>query len=213
VKHYRRNVSVLSLNWLISSCRRPAKNNNPLKGVIFLCLLLTVSIFPYSLLAATKQPLKYEDGDLMARLILRTPDQIEAFYLGRGFSKKAIRKITDTCFITAIVKNKNVDVLWLELDNWTFTSKSQPIARITRDYWKKQWREVNMPLNHQSTFGWTLLPDVRDLRRYEGVGGNVAIPRQSGPFDLTMRFKTGPEKNGREKKIIFRDLRCGTNKP
>jgi len=217
VKFHKQTASFLSLKGLISNCRsfinrRLVNNRISVKGVV-LYLVLTPLIFPYNLLAATKQPVKYEDSDLKARLIFRSPDQIEAFYLGRGFSKKAIKRITDTCFITAIISNKAVDVLWLELDNWRFTSKSQPIRRITRDYWKKQWQEVGMPLNHQSTFGWTLLPDVRDLRRFEGVGGNVAIPRQNGPFDLEMQFNTGSDKKGKQKKIVFHNLRCGTDKP
>lgn len=198
---------------LDSTYRMLINNTINVNRVLFLGLCLTSSIFSHNLFAAAKQPVKYEDEDLMVRLIFRTPEQLEAFYIGRGFSKKAIRKIQETCFVTAIIKNKSIDVLWLDLNDWSFSNKYQQILHITRDYWKKQWQEVNMPLNHQSTFGWTLLPDVRDLRHDESVGGNVAIPRQSGPFDLMMRFKTGSKKNGQEKKIIFRDLKCGIDKP
>ena len=189
-------------------CQKPDCRTDFVKRFVSL-LLCTISFFySHVLLAATQQPTKYEDKDVLARLIFRTPEQLAAFYIGRGFKQEAIKKIQETCFVTAIIKNRNVDVMWLELDNWTFTSGEQPITRIKRDYWKKKWQEIKLPMNHQSTFGWTLLPEVRDLRRDESVGGNVIIPMQSGSFNLTMRFKTGPDKKGKEKKIIFQNIKC-----
>jgi hypothetical protein len=170
---------------LHSFFRKHSNKPNPLKAGVFLLFIMTLIASQISL-AATNQLLKYEDNDVMVRLFFRTPDQLEAFYIGRGFQKEAISKIQQTCFITAIIKNKNVNVLWLDLDNWLFSTNSKPITRIKRDYWK---------------------------RRDESVGGNMAIPMQAGSFDLVMQFKTGPDKNGEEKKVVFRNLVCGTNKP
>jgi hypothetical protein len=69
-----------------------------------------------------------------------------------------------------------------------------------------------LPTNHQSTFGWTLLPEARDLRRDESVGGNVVIPRQTTPFDITMRFKTGADKSASLKTISFENVQCENGK-
>ena len=63
-------------------------------------------------------------------------------------------------------------------------------------------------MNHQSTFGWTLLPEARDLRRDESVGGNVVISRQTKPFTLTMQFRTGSDKSGALKLIKFERVQC-----
>lgn len=144
------------------------------------------------------------------RLVLRTPAQLSAFYQGREFNQAAIDQILQTCFVTSIIKNKNLEVLWLELDNWRFLSAGKPIQRINRDYWAAQWQEAMLPQAQQSTFGWTLMPEIRDLRLDESVGGGVVIPKQSQPFTLKAHFSTGINRQGESKTIIFEGVRCAT---
>jgi hypothetical protein len=155
----------------------------------------------------------YEDAQMSVRIVMRTPDQLTAFYLGREFNRAAIAKILDTCFITPIIHNKTLDVLWLELDAWQFSQGDRIIPRIKRDYWPDKWREAGLAQAHQSTFGWTLMPEVRDLRLDEGVGGSVVIPMQSRPFTLTMKFHTGADRQGPVKTVVFENLQCVTNQP
>ena len=144
---------------------------------------------------------------------MRTPDQLTAFYIGRGFNQAAIDQILETCFVTPVVHNKTFDVLWLDLDDWRFErADGTAIPRLGRDYWPARWAEAKLPQAQQSTFGWTLLPEVRDLRRDEGAGGSVAIPKQDGPFTLSMHFHTGADRQGPVKTVIFEDLRCSTNR-
>lgn len=156
---------------------------------------------------------RYKDAQVSVRVVMRTPDQLTAFYLGREFNRAAIDKILETCFVTPIIHNKTLDVLWLELDEWQFSRGDKIIPRIKRDYWPDKWQEAELPQSHQSTFGWTLMPEVRDLRLDEGVGGSVVIPMQSGPFKLTMKFRTGADKQGPVKTVVFEDLKCVTNQP
>ncbi len=163
-------------------------------------------------LAEGKKELKYQDPKVFMQIFVRTPEQLSAFYHGRHFTQAAIDRILQTCLITPIVKNKAYDVLWLELDNWQFNSEEGPIPRIKRDYWKKQWQQVGLPLAHQSTFGWTLMPEKRDLRIDEGVGGSVVIPMQSKPFTLTAHFRTGKDKTGKPKTVVFKEVSCIQNK-
>lgn len=158
--------------------------------------------------AKKKDPLRYEDDEVRMRLISRTPAQLAAFYLGREFKQTAIDKILSTCFVTPIVKNKAFDVLWLELDHWQFQAGDKPIKRIKRDYWQSIWKEIALPQSHQSTFGWTLMPEIRDLRLDEGVGGSVVIPMQSKPFTVIANFATGKDKQGKKKTIVFKGVTC-----
>jgi hypothetical protein len=160
--------------------------------------------------AAQERP-EYEDDEVYMRLISRTPTQLSAFYQGREFRQAAIDKILETCFVTAIVRNKTLDILWLDLDLWRFSLHGEPIQRIRRDYWREQWEAVGLPQGHRSTFGWTLMPEVRDLRLDESVGGNVVIPWQSRPFSLSATFPTGAGRQGRPKIIEFEDIRCATD--
>lgn len=171
-------------------------------------LLLATAVMASAFAAEKSAPLRYSDAEVSMRLIVRTPEQLTAFYLGREFKRPAIEKILQTCFITPVIKNKKHEVLWLDLDDWRFSVNGKAIGRIKRDYWKQQWQAINLPAAHQATFGWTLMPEQRDLRRDEGVGGSVVLPMQTRPFTVTANFKTGADKKGKIKTIVFKDVRC-----
>ena len=179
---------------------------------VFLPLPLLFAGLAFQVLAlAAEQPLEYEDDEVYMRLVLRTPAQLSAFYQGRQFNQAAIDKILETCFVTPIIRNKTLDVLWLELDRWEFTTDGQAITRLTRDYWPPRWQETGLSQAHRSTFGWTLMPEVRDLRLDESVGGSVVIPMQTRPFTLTANFPTGADKQGKTKTIVFEDIQCAAD--
>lgn len=171
-------------------------------------LLLSVALLSQGAVAGGKNPLEFEDGQVSMRLVLRSPEQLSAFYQGREFNQAAIDRILETCFITPIIHNKTLDALWLELDNWQFNAGGQAITRLRRDYWPGKWRQAGLPQAQQSTFGWTLMPEVRDLRLDESVGGSVVIPMQSGPFTMTANFHTGLDKKGEIKTIVFEGIQC-----
>ena len=175
-----------------------------------LALLVFAVVIPRPAVTAGNISFVYEDGEVFMRLVLRTPAQLSAFYHGREFNLAAINKILETCFVTPIIKNKTLDVLWLELNNWQFSVDNQSIQRIKRDYWPERWREAELPQAQQSTFGWTLMPERRDLRLDESVGGSVVIPMQSRPFTLIAHFRTGANRQGKSKTIVFEGVTCAT---
>ena len=168
-------------------------------------ILLVITMSCYG---ETEGPVGYEDDEVYMRLVIRTKEQLSAFYVGRGFPQNAIDEILNTCFITPLIQNKTFEALWVEPDSWIFTIDNKPIQRIKREYWKKLWTDLGLSLAHQSTFGWTLMPEIRDLRIDEGVGGNIAIPMQSKPFTLKAQFNTGLNKEGNPRIIEFRDISC-----
>ena len=185
--------------------------------VFGMLMLLTTLAIPVSFANEEARPvpagLRYEDDEVFIRIVQRTHDQLSAFYLGREFNQASIDRILDTCFITPIIHNKTFNMLWLELDNWTFSRGDEQILRLKRDYWKKQWEQTGLAQAHRSTFWWTLMPEMRDLRLDERVGGSVVIPWQSRPFTLTMNFHTGADKQGPLKTIVFKDIECINDTP
>jgi len=191
--------------------------NQPHKRLPLLALSLLAALWFTAAHAREARPVPtgpwYEDASVFIRIVQRTPEQLTAFYLGRGFNQAAINSILDTCFITPVIENKTFDALWLELDRWVFSRDGEPIPRITRDYWPDKWRSAALPQAQQSTFGWTLLPEVRDLRIDESAGGSVAIPWQTKTFTLSMHFPTGLDKQGPLKTVTFENLRCTRDTP
>lgn len=150
----------------------------------------------------------YEDKDVFLRFVEFTPAQIGSFYEGREFSKAAIEKLTAVCYVTVIVKNKTDDILWLELDAWEFSQGEKIFPRLSRDYWQQQWDTIDLNKAHRATFGWTLMPQLRNLYPDEGVGGRIPIPVQLKPFSVTLNFPTGNNKQGKLKSFTINNLVC-----
>ena len=161
-------------------------------------------------LAVQSKP-DYESKDLVVNLTPRTPQQIAAFYQGRGFGKAMIDILRKQCFITVFIKNKSRDIIWLDLDHWEFTNANGVIERRNRDYWKARWRTMGIPLAHQSTFRWTLLPEQLNFLPDEREGGNITLPRDSQTITLRARFDTGQLRDGKPILITLDNLQCADN--
>jgi len=139
----------------------------------------------------------------------RSPDQIAAFYEARGFPRNAIVALTQTCFVTVSLHNRSDDVVWLEPSRWRFLDEhGREVKRRDRAYWSALWEKLGVPMANRATFGWTQLPEVRDLRPSEPVGGNVALLPPSGRFRIEARFATGPDKQGKDISVTIDNLSC-----
>lgn len=176
--------------------------------ILLILLITTLPVLMDTGNVVASDHLEYEDNVIYMRLVIRNADQLASFYHGREFPQNAIDEIQKTCFITPIVKNKAFDALWVEPDSWNFIMNGKTIKRIKRDYWKDIWKKIDLPLAHQATFGWTLMPETRDLRLDEGVGGSVVIPKQAKPFTLKAHFNTGFKKKGEPEVVVFKDISC-----
>lgn len=140
---------------------------------------------------------------------VRTPEQVTAFYSARGFPDQAVRALVNSCLLTVGMHNNRPDVVWLELANWRFTdAQGREVRRITRRDWEARWEQLQVPPASRATFGWTQLPESRDLQPGEPVGGNVAVLPPTGPFTLEARFRTGQRKDGPVLRVHIPDLRC-----
>jgi hypothetical protein len=139
----------------------------------------------------------------------RTPEQIGAFYGARGMPPAALRELSKACFLTVGLHNRRADTLWLEPAAWRFVdAQGRPVARISRQEWTARWRALDVPLAAQSTFGWTQLPESRDLYPDESVGANITIVPPVGSFTLIARFRTGADGKGQAIELRVPNLSC-----
>ena len=176
-----------------------------------LCKLFSLIILMFihiNVIAAEDEKLFYEDKDVRLRFVQFTPQQIGSFYEGREFNKAAVERLMAACFVTVIIENKSKGILWLDLDDWAFSQDGRKFERLTRSYWQAQWQEVGLKQAHRSTFGWTLMPAVRNLYPDESVGGRIPIPMQSRPFVLTLNFPTGDNRQGKVKSVTMDNMLC-----
>jgi hypothetical protein len=154
------------------------------------------------------QPVIVKTAELEIDFTPRTANQMGSFYEARGFPKEMRDVLRQQCFITVGISNTSNKKIWLDLSNWKFSSAGKPIKREHRDYWKKRWQDMGMPLNKQSTFRWTLIPETLDYLPGEHEGGNIVLPFTKDYISVTATFATGEDKQGEKITITTDKLFC-----
>lgn len=151
----------------------------------------------------------YTGQGLVVHTQTRTPDQMAAFYTGRGFPAGMLAPIARACFVTLGMRHGRQDVVWLEPSRWQMRDAAgNAVQRLDRDYWDRVWASMQAPPASRATFGWTQLPERRDLRPGEPVGGNITVLPPKGPFSIELRFATGQGKKGPEIRARIEGLQC-----
>ena len=186
----------------------PGMNSLPLYVKYPSIFLLLISTLATSNLQAAPKRHVVENPKIRMVVIPRTAQQMAAFYEGREFPVNAINATGDACFFTIGIHNKSQHILWLDTDNWTFTTATGTLSLLSRAHWTQRWKELNLQQRFQSTFRWTLLPNQLGFQPDEREGGNITLARINTPFTLTARFT--PKINNRVKPsiITFKNLRC-----
>ncbi len=143
----------------------------------------------------------------------RTPNQMSAFYEARGFPPPMVSLLSKQCFITVRIHNTGQQTIWLDLNNWEFSSEGKPLRRFHRSHWKPVWKDMQVPMAKQSTFRWTLIPEQLDYQPQEAEGGNIILPRVSTRISLKARFNTGPDQKGPVITYTNDKLQCAYDSP
>ncbi|TCV82874.1 hypothetical protein [Sulfurirhabdus autotrophica] len=156
----------------------------------------------------------YKHDGVTFSISVRTPEQIRAFYSARGFPEIAIRELESKCLLTVGIQNSRKDIVWLEPSNWRFTTEQgNNVRRISREEWDARWAKLTIPLASRATFGWTQLPESRDLLTGETAGGNIVIEPPKESFSVDVLFKTGSDKNGPDIRFKAENLQCSQPTP
>jgi len=170
-----------------------------------------LNILPILAVVANMQvalPVIVKTPELEIDFTPRTPNQLGSFYEARGFPKEMRDVLSKQCFITVGILNTSNKKIWLDLSNWKFSAAGKPIERQHRDYWKKRWQDMGMPLSKQSTFRWTLIPETLDYLPGEHEGGNIVLPFTDQPISVTATFATGDDRQGKTITISTDKLFC-----
>jgi len=176
--------------------------------------VLSYFLITFSLLSATvahaSEPGINQTSGITFSISVRTPEQIRAFYTGRGFPEAAILELESKCLLTVGMQNNRQDIVWLEPSKWRFvTGNGTEVPRVSRDEWTMRWTKLNIPLASRATFGWTQLPESRDLYPGETAGGNIVVVPPADTFTVEAIFETAANKNGAPIKFKSAPLRCG----
>lgn len=156
----------------------------------------------------TAQPVIVTTPNLEIEFTARTPNQMTSFYEARGFPKSMLNILKQHCYITTGITNLSNQKIWLNLSDWEFSADGKALNRDHRDVWKKRWQSMGIPLNKQSTFRWTLIPETLDYLPGEREGGNLVLPFTDKPITLKATFSTGDNKQGKKITITTNKLFC-----
>jgi len=179
--------------------------------ILLISALICSALFHASFAAEKNNRYKLENKFIKFGLYPRTPEQMAAFYEGRGFPKQAIDATAKHCFITVGMRNISNTKIWLDQSRWRIYNKQGDVNRTNREQWKHKWTQLEVPLANQATFNWTLLPESRDLHPDEPVGGNITLQATDMPFTVEAIFTTGENQQGKPLKIKIENVRCLKN--
>jgi hypothetical protein len=172
-------------------------------------VLLLAGLAPVASPAQAQDSGSYEGQGIVMRVSSRTPEQSSAFYEARGFPRAAIEELAKACFVTIGLQNRRTDIVWIEPARWRFyDAAGNAIERRSRAWWEARFEQLGVSPANRATFGWTQLPESRDLRPGEPVGGNITLAPARGPFALEARFATGAGRQGPEFVVRFDKLTC-----
>jgi hypothetical protein len=162
-----------------------------------------------AVLAANPWPKALHEHGVAVRVRPNTPPQMAAFYEARGFPAAALAEVKSACFMTVGVTNERAQVLWLEPRRWILTdADGKKVELIDFDHWNRLWERHQVPAAARTAFRWTQLPESRDLRPHEPVGGNISFKPGKGPYTLNLRFRLGPNRTGGEVKVRISGIVC-----
>jgi len=180
---------------------------HPTVNSIGAAFLLCFSAMAYG--AETPEPGTYRGQGIVLHVSARTPEQMTAFYSARGFPETAVKALAQTCFVTAGMRNERKETVWLELANWRFVDAAgNEVRRLKRGDWDALWDQLKLPPASRATFGWTQMPESRDVQPDEPVGGNVTVVPPDGSFTLEARFRVGHEPGGQVLQVRIPGIVC-----
>lgn len=174
--------------------------------IIKLLILSFLLVSPATGTAADR--VSFSSPDLSINIIVRKPEQLAAFYEARGFSKAMVNEISQHCFIGVRISNTSKHIILHDLNNWQFSNKQSAVKRLDRKYWRHRWTEMKVPLAHQSTFRWTMLPTQLDFRPNESEGGNILLPMQNKALRIKATFHIQTPKGNKPVTAEFKNIQC-----
>jgi hypothetical protein len=119
-------------------------------------------------------------------LTQRTPEQVQAFYLGRGFPPELARRIADYCVLVVALRNQSRDPIRYELDRWRYLPPDGTVrSPRPKEDWIREWREYGV------IFGFSQLSGAQTFQPGDWNGAMVTFEvSHGGRFDLHYQWTT-----------------------
>ncbi len=138
------------------------------------------------------------------------PDQVRAFYLGRGFDADSAELLaTKACVFQTVFRNESVaGGIAFNLADWRVrTAAGEQPLRLERD-WQREWARRGVKQGPRTAFRYALFPTEH---RYEVGDWNMGMTTYALPlgsrFDLTFVWHEGEKRH----EAALRGVRCAVD--
>jgi len=169
--------------------------SNSLLIIIFLVSITTSTLAEVTTGVEEETDLRFwswERRGISLQLTQRTPDQTEAFFIGRGFSSEKSKMVGESCVFQAVFRNSSNDHLEYSLEHWDVIYKQEIMMPLHRNYWEQRWIEESVSNASRIAFRWSLLPTVQRFEPGDYNWGMISFGLNPGAeFDLSIRMKHG----------------------
>lgn len=149
-------------------------------------------------------------GGVTLRLSQILPDQVRAFYLGRGFDTEAAELLASrACVFQTVFRNDAVpEGIRFQLGEWrALTAGGEVPLKLEAD-WQREWTARKVPAGPRTAFRFALYPTEH---RYEVGDWNMGMTLYPLPlgsrFDLRFVWWRG----GERQEAVLRGVRCATD--
>ncbi len=156
---------------------------------------------------------KLHSGGIEVSLTQLLPDQVRAFYQGRGFSAAESERIAGTCVFQTVVRNdtETADALEIALADWRVRRAGHAATSPrTIEAWLSDWGEPSLGQAQAIALRWALFPAVQSFAPGDWNMGMLTVEVPHGErFDLELHWRLGE----RPDVASLSDLRCAGERP
>lgn len=174
---------------------------------------MTSDILLAALLAAADPPVETRETRVSGVYLSLTPilpDQVRAFYLGRGFDTASAELLATTaCVFQTVFRNESVaNGIAFNLADWRVrTPRGEVPLKLERE-WQREWERRGVSPGARTAFRYALFPTEH---RYEVGDWNMGMTTYALPlgsrFDLTFTWREGDKQH----EAVMTGVRCATD--
>lgn len=160
------------------------------------------------MLPASAMAQKWQEFGLSLDIEALEPDQVRAFFTGRGFSSEEAGFVaTNGCIFRSAIgnagTNKTDPEISIDLTEWRINERGQ--VKIRED-WDAVWKKRGADEDAQTAFHWAIFPTRQNFGPTDYNWGFLSFGLSPGTsFDLEIIWRLGRQKHVKQMKA----LKCG----
>jgi hypothetical protein len=134
------------------------------------------------------------------------PDQLRAFYDGRGFPQEAAEEFALSCVFMVVVRNGNEEgAIEFETGYWRIISNGQENQLRSINSWMDRWRAIGLETPQLVAFRWAQFPASQEYLPGDWNQGMLSVGLGAGErFDMMLQWNY----QGKSYKGRLHDVTC-----